>query len=110
MTRAMTDTLARLEAIIAARREASPDGSYTAQLFARGRPTQARKLGEEAVELVVASLAQDHAAIVGESADLLFHLLVLLVDAGVPLADVMAELERREGTSGLAEKAARRPA
>ncbi len=103
----MADTLARLEATIAARREAAPDGSYTAQLFARGRPVQARKLGEEAVELVVASLAQDHRAITAESADLLFHLLVLLADAGVPFADVLAELERREGLSGLAEKAAR---
>lgn len=103
----MLDTLTRLEATIAARREASPDGSYTASLFAKGRPTQARKLGEEAVELVVASLAQDHAAITCEAADLIFHLLVLLADAGVPLADVLAELERREGTSGLAEKASR---
>ena len=103
----MTDTLARLEATIAARREADPDGSYTASLFAKGRPIQARKLGEEAIELIVASLAQDHAAITAEAADLLFHLLVLLADAGVPLADVLAELERREGVSGLAEKAAR---
>jgi phosphoribosyl-ATP pyrophosphohydrolase len=101
------DILARLEATIASRREATPDGSYTASLFARGRPVQARKLGEEAVELIVASLAQDHAAIRSEAADLLFHMLVLLADAGVPLADVMAELERREGTSGLEEKASR---
>jgi phosphoribosyl-ATP pyrophosphohydrolase len=103
----MADTLDRLEATIAARREADPDGSYTASLFARGRPLQARKVGEEAVELIVASLAQDHAAITAEAADLLFHLLVLLADAGVPLADVMAELERREGVSGHAEKAGR---
>ena len=103
----MTDTLARLEATIAARREADPDGSYTASLFAKGRPTQARKLGEEAVELIVASLAQDHAAITSEAADLLFHLLVLLADAGITLAEVMAELERREARSGHAEKASR---
>jgi phosphoribosyl-ATP pyrophosphohydrolase len=103
----MSDTLARLEATIAARREADPDGSYTASLFAKGRPTQARKLGEEAVELIVASLAQDHAAITAESADLIFHLLVLLADAGVPFGDVLAELDRREGVSGHAEKAAR---
>lgn len=103
----MADILARLEATIAARREADPDGSYTAMLFAQGRPTQARKLGEEAVELIVASLAQDHAAITAESADLLFHLLVLLADAGIPFADVLAELERREGVSGHQEKAAR---
>jgi phosphoribosyl-ATP pyrophosphohydrolase len=103
----MSDTLARLEAIIASRREASPDSSYTASLFAKGRPVQARKLGEEAVELIVASLAQDHQAITAEAADLIFHLLVLLADAGVPFADVLAELERREGTSGLEEKATR---
>lgn len=103
----MTDTLARLEAVIASRREADPDGSYVASLFEKGRPTQARKLGEEAVELIVASLAQDHAAIISESADLIFHLLVLLADAGVPFADVLAELERREGVSGLVEKAGR---
>jgi phosphoribosyl-ATP pyrophosphohydrolase len=103
----MADTLARLEATVAARREADPDGSYTASLFARGRPVQARKLGEEAVELIVASLAQDHQAITAEAADLLFHLLVLLADAGVPLADVLAELDRREGISGHAEKAGR---
>ena len=103
----MTDTLARLEATIAARREADPDGSYTASLFAKGRPTQARKLGEEAVELVVAALAQDHAAITSEAADLLFHLLVLLADAGIPFADVLGELDRRQGVSGHAEKASR---
>ncbi|NIJ08167.1 phosphoribosyl-ATP pyrophosphohydrolase [Sphingomonas vulcanisoli] len=103
----MTDTLARLEATIAARREAEPDGSYTAGLFAKGRPTMARKLGEEAVELIVASLAQDHAAITAESADLIFHLLVLLADAGIEWREVLAELERREGTSGLVEKAGR---
>jgi phosphoribosyl-ATP pyrophosphohydrolase len=106
----MTDTLSRLETTIASRRDASADGSYTASLFARGRPIQARKLGEEAVELVVASLAQDHAAMTAEAADLLFHLLVLLADAGIPLADVYAELERREGRSGLEEKASRSPA
>ncbi|WP_174274135.1 phosphoribosyl-ATP diphosphatase [Sphingomonas bacterium] len=103
----MTDTLARLEATIAARREAEPDSSYTASLFAKGRPTIARKLGEEAVELLVASLAQDHAAMTGEAADLIFHLMVLLADAGIEWREVLAELERREGTSGLAEKASR---
>jgi phosphoribosyl-ATP pyrophosphohydrolase len=103
----VNDILARLEATIAARREADPDGSYVASLFARGRPIQARKLGEEAVELIVASLAQDHGAITSESADLLFHLLVLLADAGIPFADVLFELEKREGVSGHAEKAAR---
>lgn len=103
----MTDTLARLEATIAARRIAGGDGSYTASLFAKGRPTIARKVGEEAVELIVAALAQDSAAITSETADLLFHVMVLLADAGIPWDDVLAELARREGTSGLAEKASR---
>ena len=103
----MPDTLATLEATIAARRGADPSASYVGSLFAKGRPKIARKLGEEAVETIVAALAEDRAALTGEAADLLFHLLVLLADAGVPLADVLAELERREGVSGLAEKAAR---
>ena len=103
----MNGTLARLEATIAARRDADPAASYVAALLAKGRPRIARKLGEEAVELIVASLAQDHAAITAESADLLFHLLVLLADSGVALEEVLAELARREGTSGHVEKAAR---
>jgi len=103
------DTLARLEATIAARRGADPAASYVAALFAKGRPRIARKLGEEAVELVVAALAEDRRALAGEAADLLFHLLVLLADADVPLADVLAELDRREGVSGIAEKASRQP-
>ena len=104
---AMTDTLARLEATIAGRRNGDPAASYVARLFTRGRPKIAQKLGEEAVETVIAALAGDGAALTGEAADLLFHLMVLLADAGVPLADVLAELDRREGVSGLAEKAAR---
>ena len=99
--------LSRLETTIAARREAESDGSYTASLFAKGRPTIARKVGEEAVELIVASLAQDHAAMTSETADLMFHVMVLLADAGIAWSDVLAELQRREGTSGLAEKASR---
>ncbi len=105
----MSDTLARLEATIAARRGADPASSYVASLFAKGRPRIARKLGEEAVETIVAALAEDRAELIGEAADTLFHLMVLLADAGIPLAEVMAELDRREGTSGIAEKAARRP-
>jgi phosphoribosyl-ATP pyrophosphohydrolase len=104
----VSDTLARLEATIAARRGADPATSYVASLFAKGRPKIARKLGEEAVEAIVAALAEDKAALVGEAADTLFHLMVLLADADVPLGDVLAELDRREGTSGIAEKAARR--
>jgi phosphoribosyl-ATP pyrophosphohydrolase len=105
----LSDTLARLEATIAARRGADPASSYVASLFAKGRPRIARKLGEEAVETIVAALAEDRAELIGEAADTLFHLMVLLADAGIPLAEVMAELDRREGTSGIAEKAARRP-
>jgi phosphoribosyl-ATP pyrophosphohydrolase len=103
----MSETLARLEATIAARRGADPASSYVASLFAKGRPRIARKLGEEAVEAVVAALAEDEAALTGEAADLIFHLMVLLNEAGIPLADVLAELDRREGVSGHDEKAAR---
>ncbi|MFD1952465.1 phosphoribosyl-ATP diphosphatase [Sphingomonas arantia] len=103
----MTETLARLEATIAARRGGDPDASYVARLFAKGTPKIAQKVGEEAVEAVIAAVAGDRAGLVGEAADLLFHLAVLLADAGVPIAEVMAELDRREGLSGLAEKAAR---
>jgi phosphoribosyl-ATP pyrophosphohydrolase len=103
----MTDTLARLEATIASRKGADPKASYVASLFAKGRPKIARKLGEEAVETVVAALAEDKAALTGEAADMIFHLMVLLADAEVPLADVLAELDRREGLSGHDEKAGR---
>ena len=103
----MTDTLIRLEATIASRRGADPKASYVASLFAKGRPKIARKLGEEAVEAIVAALAEDKVALTGEAADILFHLLVLLADADVPLADVLAELDRREGVSGHDEKASR---
>lgn len=101
------DTLARLEATIAARSGADPDSSYVARLNAKGLGKIAQKLGEEATETVIAALTEDDKALVGESADLLFHLMVLLGAKGVPLSDVMAELDRREGTSGIAEKAAR---
>lgn len=103
----MADPLSTLETVIAGRRDADPGSSYVASLTAKGRGTIAQKVGEEAVETVIAALAGDRAALTGEAADLLFHLLVLLGDAGVPIADVYAELQRREGTSGLAEKAAR---
>jgi phosphoribosyl-ATP pyrophosphohydrolase len=106
MTRAM-DTLTRLETTIAQRRGADPSSSYVAQLQARGMPVIARKLGEEAVETVVAALSGDGAELVGEAADLLFHLLVLLGEKDIALAQVLAELDRREGLSGLDEKASR---
>ncbi|NBC35150.1 phosphoribosyl-ATP diphosphatase [Novosphingobium sp. FSY-8] len=100
-------TLARLEATIAQRRQADPSTSYVAKLSARGTPKIAQKVGEEAVESVIAAMADDRAGLIGESADLLFHLMVLWADKGVALADVCAELDRREGTSGIAEKASR---
>ena len=101
------DPLDRLEATVRARVGADPAGSYTAQLFARGRARIAQKLGEEAVETVIAALRDDPAGIVPEAADLLYHLIVLLADAGLGLADVRAELTRREGVGGLEEKAGR---
>lgn len=102
------DTLLRLEATIRQRLAAAdPSASYVAQLHARGLPAIARKLGEEAVEAVVAALSGRREELTGEAADLLFHLLVLLAEKDLALADVLAELERREGLSGLDEKAAR---
>jgi phosphoribosyl-ATP pyrophosphohydrolase len=101
------DTLARLAATIAARRHADPATSWVAKLHARGLPVIARKLGEEAVETITAALAGTHEELVGEAADTIFHLLVLLDAKGVALDEVLAELDRREGTSGIAEKASR---
>jgi phosphoribosyl-ATP pyrophosphohydrolase len=103
----MTDMLFRLEQMILERREADPNVSYVAKLRAKGRRKMAQKMGEEAVETVIAALTEDKAALTGEAADLLFHLLALLADCDVSLAEVCAELERREGVSGLDEKAAR---
>ncbi|MCJ2186627.1 phosphoribosyl-ATP diphosphatase [Novosphingobium beihaiensis] len=101
------DTLARLEATIAARRTADPESSYVARLNAKGPGKIAQKVGEEATETVIAALTQDRKALTGEAADLIFHLMVLLGAKDVPLADVLAELDRREGVSGIAEKASR---
>jgi phosphoribosyl-ATP pyrophosphohydrolase len=103
----MTDTLTRLEQTILARRDGDPGSSYVASLRAKGRGKMAQKLGEEAVETVIAALGGDKVALTGEAADLLFHLIALLADCGVSLDDVRAELERREGVSGLDEKASR---
>ncbi|MEM7781211.1 MAG: phosphoribosyl-ATP diphosphatase [Pseudomonadota bacterium] len=100
-------TLERLEATIAERRAASPDASYVAKLNAKGLSKIAQKLGEEATETVIAAVSGSNEELVGESADLLFHLLVLLNAKGVSLDHVLAELERREGLSGLEEKASR---
>lgn len=101
------DTLARLEQVIASRKGGDPDASYVARLHAKGLGKIAQKLGEEAVEAVIAAMAGNRQELVGEAADLLFHLLVLLDAKGVPLAEVLAELDRREGMSGIAEKASR---
>lgn len=99
--------LARLEATVAERRGGDPATSYVAKLSARGTAKIAQKVGEEAVEAVIAAMAGDRAGLVGESADLLFHLLVLLADQGIHLEEVLGELARREGVSGIAEKASR---
>ncbi|MFB0614157.1 phosphoribosyl-ATP diphosphatase [Aurantiacibacter poecillastricola] len=103
------DTLTRLEATIAQRRSASPDSSYVAKLNAKGLPKICEKVGEEATEAVIAALSGSDADLTGEAADLIFHLIVLLNAKGIPLADVLSELDRREGVSGLDEKAARNP-
>ena len=103
----MAATLAQLEATIRARRDTDPATSYVARLTRDGRAKIARKLGEEAIETLVAALADDRAATKSEAADLVFHLLVLLADMDLSFDDVIAELDRREGVSGIAEKASR---
>ena len=105
---ANADAIARLEDVIAKRRTADPRKSYVAKINARGRGKMACKLGEEATEVVVAALTEGREALVGEAADLIFHLLMILGDRDVKFADVIAELESREGISGLTEKAARK--
>lgn len=101
------DTLERLAATIRERRTEEAGRSYTRQLLDGGPERCARKLGEEALETVIAGISQDESALVSEAADLLYHLLVLLEVRGVTWESVLSELERRMGTSGLAEKAAR---
>jgi len=96
--------LEELFAVIDSRKGADPTSSYTAKLFGKGRAHIAKKFGEEAVETVIAATGQDKAAVISESADVLYHLLVLWADRGVSPSDVYAELERRKGTSGLEEK------
>lgn len=100
-------SLTDLEAVIAARASADGDTSYTRTLMDKGVTKTAEKFGEEAVETIIAAVAQDDAAVTGEAADVLFHLLVLLKLRGISVADVMEELQRRTGQSGHAEKAAR---
>ncbi len=108
MTGAPADQFDALLATIVARRTGDPASSYVAKLTAKGRAKIAQKLGEEAVETVIAAMGDDRAALVGEATDLIFHLAVLLADAGLTFNDLRAELVRREGVSGLAEKASRK--
>ena len=100
-------TLSRLAATIDARKGADPDSSWTAKLLAKGPEKCAEKFGEEAVEASIEAVKGDRARLTSEAADVLYHLLVMLAARDVTLADVLAELERREGTSGLDEKASR---
>ncbi|MGH6762188.1 MAG: phosphoribosyl-ATP diphosphatase [Phyllobacterium sp.] len=100
-------TLADLEKIVAARAVAIDEKSYTASLYAKGIGKASQKLGEEAVETVIAAVSGDRNGVVSETADLLYHLLVVLGISGVSLHDVMEELERRTAQTGLEEKAGR---
>ena len=102
------EALERLWRVIESRRGADPDTSYTAKLFARGNAKIAQKLGEEAVEALIEGVKGDRPALIGESADLLYHLLVLWAAVGVSPAEVAGELTRREGVSGIAEKRGRK--
>ena len=101
------DILDTLEAVIRERRTGDPATSYVAKLTAKGRAKIAQKLGEEAVEAAIAAVQDDREGLTGEAADLIFHLLVLLADSGLSLDDVRTELARREGISGIDEKASR---
>ena len=102
-----TFTLADLDPIVARRAEADPGESWTAKLVAGGQGKAAKKLGEEAIETVMAAVRQDRENLVYESADLLYHLMVVLKIADIPLQAVMQELERRTAQTGLSEKASR---
>ena len=101
-------TLADLERIVDDRASADPSQSWTAKLVAAGMPKAAKKLGEEAIETVIAATSQSRGELVGEAADLLYHLMVVLKIAGVPLHEVLEELEGRTAQSGLDEKAGRK--
>lgn len=104
----MSDTLERLYKVVLERRGSDPEKSYIAKRLKQGTAKIAQKVGEEAVETVIAAIEKDRAGIVNESADLLFHWLMLLADAGITVDEVMAELTRREGIPGLDEKASRK--
>ncbi|GGX56246.1 phosphoribosyl-ATP pyrophosphatase [Tateyamaria omphalii] len=100
-------TLDDLFATIEARKGADPDSSWTAKLLAKGPEKCAEKFGEEAVEAIIEAVRDDKVALTSEAADVLYHLLVMLASRDVTVSDVMEELARRQGTSGIAEKAAR---
>jgi len=100
-------TLDDLFKTIASRKGSDPDKSYTAKLFAKGRAKIAQKTGEEAVEVVIAALAEGKSELIGESADLLYHLLVLWAECGIEPGEVYGELAKRQGMSGLDEKKSR---
>ncbi|MBN9510446.1 MAG: phosphoribosyl-ATP diphosphatase [Alphaproteobacteria bacterium] len=99
--------LDRLWGVVSSRRSADPNVSHSARLLARGTDKVAQKFGEEAVECLIEAVAGNRAALITESADVLYHLIVMWVNAGVRAEEVWAELERREGVSGIAERAAR---
>ncbi len=103
----MTDVLARLARTIEERKSASPDSSWTAKLLSKGPEKAAEKFGEEAVEAIIEAVKGDRDRLIAEAGDVLYHLFVMLASRDVKLDDVLAELERREGTSGIEEKAAR---
>lgn len=103
----MSDTLHRLAQTIAARKTADPETSWTAKLLAEGPAKAAEKFGEESVEAIIEAVKGDRARLTSEAADVLYHLLVMLTASDVTLDEVLAELERRKGTSGIAEKAGR---
>lgn len=103
----MSGVLDRLAATIAARRGADPAGSHTAQMLAKGPAKCAEKFGEEAIEAIIEAARGDREALVREGADVLYHFMVMLAARDLTLDDVLAELERREGTSGIDEKARR---
>jgi phosphoribosyl-ATP pyrophosphohydrolase len=103
-----SDVLERLAATVEARKGASPESSYTAKLLAEGVERSSKKFGEEAIEVVIAAVAKDRDGLAAESADMLYHFLVVLAAAGLSLDDVAAWLESREGRSGLEEKAWRK--
>ena len=103
----MSDILSRLDATIIARKGADPDTSWTAKLLSEGPDKTAKKFGEEAVEAVIEAVRGDRERLTAEAADVIYHLLVMLASRDVSLSDVLKELERREGVSGVEEKAAR---